>query len=46
MSWGQGRYDEAAAIFLLLFVTIVVVDQISGVLRDRLTHGSEKGASA
>lgn len=45
MSWGQGRYDEAAAIFLLLFVTIVVVDQISGVLRDRLTHGSEKGAS-
>ncbi|WP_050603047.1 phosphonate ABC transporter, permease protein PhnE [Ruegeria sp. 6PALISEP08] len=46
MSWGQGRYDEAAAIFLLLFVTIVVVDQLSGVLRDRLTHGSEKGASA
>ncbi len=46
MSWGQGRYDEAAAIFLLLFVTIVVVDQLSGILRDRLTHGSEKGASA
>ncbi|NOD93160.1 phosphonate ABC transporter, permease protein PhnE [Ruegeria sp. HKCCD4884] len=45
MSWGQGRYDEAAAIFLLLFVTIVVVDQLSGVLRDRLTHGSEKGTS-
>ncbi|NOD89726.1 MULTISPECIES: phosphonate ABC transporter, permease protein PhnE [unclassified Ruegeria] len=45
MSWGQGRYDEAAAIFLLLFVTIVVVDQLSGVLRDRLTHGTEKGAS-
>ncbi|WP_419738952.1 phosphonate ABC transporter, permease protein PhnE [Ruegeria sp.] len=46
MSWGQGRYDEAAAIFILLFVTIVVVDQISGYLRDRLTHGSEIGASA
>lgn len=46
MSWGQGRYDEAAAIFLLLFVTIVVVDQISGLLRERLTHGSEKGARA
>jgi len=46
MSWGQGRYDQAAAIFILLFVTIVVVDQISGILRDRLTHGSEKGASA
>ena len=41
MSWGQGRYDEAAAIFLLLFVTIVVVDQISGLLRDRLTHGAK-----
>lgn len=46
MSWGQGRYDEAAAIFILLFVTIVVVDQLSGYLRDRLTHGSEKGALA
>lgn len=44
MSWGQGKYDEAAAIFILLFVTIVVVDQISGVLRDRLTHGNRKGA--
>ncbi len=46
MSWGQGRYDEAAAIFILLFVTIVVVDQASGYLRDRLAHGSEKGAAA
>ncbi|WP_170334248.1 phosphonate ABC transporter, permease protein PhnE [Ruegeria arenilitoris] len=46
MSWGQGRYDEAAAIFILLFVTIVIVDQLSGLLRDRLTHGSEKGATA
>lgn len=44
MSWGQGKYDEAAAIFILLFVTIVVVDQISGALRDRLTHGKRKGA--
>ena len=39
MSWGQGQYDEAAAIFLLLFSAIVVVDQISSHLRDRLTHG-------
>ncbi|WP_170604507.1 phosphonate ABC transporter, permease protein PhnE [Ruegeria arenilitoris] len=46
MSWGQGRYDEAAAIFILLFVTIVVVDQLSGLLRERLTHGSNKGARA
>jgi len=40
MSWGQGRYDEAAAIFVLLFLTIVLVDQMSGRLRDRLTHGA------
>lgn len=39
MTWGQGKFDEAAAIFLLLFVTIIVVDQISSVARDRLTHG-------
>ncbi|UYV37822.1 phosphonate ABC transporter, permease protein PhnE [Rhodobacteraceae bacterium D3-12] len=42
MSWGQGKYDEAAAIFVLLFLTIVLVDQISSVLRDRLTHGNRK----
>ncbi|MEO0669242.1 MAG: phosphonate ABC transporter, permease protein PhnE [Pseudomonadota bacterium] len=40
ISWGQGRYDEAAAIFLLLFVTIVAIDQVSSYYRDRLTHGS------
>lgn len=40
ISWGQGRYDEAAAIFLLLFVTIVIIDQISSYYRDRLTHGA------
>ena len=39
MSWGQGKLDEAAAIFLLLFLTIVIVDQLSSVARDRLTHG-------
>jgi len=43
MSWGQGKFDEAAAIFLLLFLTIVVVDQTSSYLRNRLTHGSAKG---
>ncbi len=41
MSWGIGRYDEAAAIFLLLFVTITPVDQISSALRDRLIHGAK-----
>jgi phosphonate transport system permease protein len=40
MSWGQGKFDEAAAIFLLLFATIIVVDQISGIIRNRLTHGA------
>ncbi|MEL6451167.1 MAG: phosphonate ABC transporter, permease protein PhnE [Pseudomonadota bacterium] len=41
ISWGQGRYDEAAAIFLLLFVTIVAIDQVSSHYRDRLTHGAK-----
>ncbi len=39
-SWGQGRYDEVAAIFILLFLTIVVVDQTSSHYRNRLTHGA------
>ena len=42
MSWGQGRFDEAAAIFLLLFASIVVVDQISSSLRNRLTYGARQ----
>ncbi|WP_299552294.1 phosphonate ABC transporter, permease protein PhnE [uncultured Tateyamaria sp.] len=41
ISWGQGRYDEAAAIFLLLFITIVIIDQTSSHYRDCLTHGSK-----
>ncbi|SNT19686.1 phosphonate ABC transporter, permease protein PhnE [Antarctobacter heliothermus] len=40
MSWGPGRFDEAAAIFLLLFVTIIVVDNISSVVRNRLSEGA------
>ncbi len=43
IQWGQGRYDEAAAMFILLITTIVVVDQISSHYRDRLTHGSGEG---
>ncbi|MEO1732560.1 MAG: phosphonate ABC transporter, permease protein PhnE [Pseudomonadota bacterium] len=39
ISWGQGRYDEAAAIFILLFVTIVFFDQVSSRYRDLLAHG-------
>ncbi|GAA3866930.1 phosphonate ABC transporter, permease protein PhnE [Celeribacter arenosi] len=36
MSWGQGKFDEAAAIFILLFATIVVFDQLSSYVRNRL----------
>ncbi|MEI6099354.1 MAG: phosphonate ABC transporter, permease protein PhnE [Alphaproteobacteria bacterium] len=39
MQWGQGRYDEVVAIFLLLFITIVVVDSLSDRLRLKLTKG-------
>lgn len=45
MSWGKGQYDEAAAIFLLLFGTIIIVDQISSYLRHRLTHGTHLEAT-
>ncbi|UWQ90363.1 phosphonate ABC transporter, permease protein PhnE [Aliisedimentitalea scapharcae] len=38
MSWGLGKYDEAAAIFILLFVTIVIFDQLSSHVRNGLTH--------
>lgn len=41
MSWGQGRYDEAAAIFILLFLTIVAIDQLSSYARHKLTGGVE-----
>lgn len=41
IGWGAGRYDQAAAVFILLFLTIVVIDQVSGWLRQRLTHGAE-----
>ncbi len=42
MSWGQGKFDEAAAIFILLFLTIVFFDQISSYYRDRLTKGAQQ----
>jgi phosphonate transport system permease protein len=35
-SWGQGRYDEVAAMFLLVFGTIVFFDQMSGRYRNKL----------
>lgn len=39
ISWGQGRYDAAAAIFLMLFATIVLFDQLTAMARDRLVRG-------
>ena len=39
MSWGQGKFDEAAAIFILLFLSIVFFDQLSSLFRNRLTSG-------
>ena len=40
MQWGQGRYDHVVAIFLLLFMTIVAIDQVSDRLRHRLVKGN------
>ena len=40
MSWGKGRYDEVAAIFILLLGTIVLVDQLSSYYRNRLVRGA------
>ncbi len=39
MQWGQGRYDEVVAIFLLLFAAIVVIDRISDHFRHKLVRG-------
>ena len=39
MTFGQGKFDQAAAIFLMLFATIVIVYQISSWMRNSLTKG-------
>jgi phosphonate transport system permease protein len=39
MQWGQGRYDEVVAIFLLLFLAIVVIDRVSDHYRHKLVKG-------
>jgi phosphonate transport system permease protein len=39
MQWGQGRYDKVVAIFLLLFLTIVLIDRLSDRARSRLVKG-------
>ena len=40
MQWGQGRYDEVVAIFLLLFLAIVAIDRLSDSYRQRLVRGT------
>ena len=40
LTFGHGKFDEAAVIFLVLFLTIVAVDQLSSSLRNYLTKGS------
>ena len=39
ITWGMGRFDQAAAIFILIFITIVFFDQISSHFRGVLAHG-------
>lgn len=39
MQWGQGRYDKVVAIFILLFLAIVMIDRISDFYRHRLVKG-------
>jgi phosphonate transport system permease protein len=40
MTFGTGMFDQAAAIFILLFLTIVVFDQVSSHYRTRLVEGT------
>lgn len=40
MQWGGGRYDQVVAIFLLLFLTIAVIDRLSDRWRARLVQGN------
>ncbi|XDB00298.1 phosphonate ABC transporter, permease protein PhnE [Sulfitobacter sp. LCG007] len=42
MGWGPGKFDDAAAIFILLFGTIVFFDQLSSRYRNRLTEGQRQ----
>jgi len=41
LQWGQGRYDQVVAIFVLLFLTIVAVDALSDRARMRLVKGGQ-----
>ncbi len=39
IGWGQGQGDQTAALFILLFLSIVAIDQFSSWARARLTTG-------
>lgn len=39
MQWGQGRFDQVVAIFVLLFLTIFAIDRISDHFRNLLVKG-------
>jgi len=39
IGWGKGAGDETAALFVLLFLAIVAIDQVSSWMRQRLTGG-------
>ncbi len=39
MQWGAGKYDQVVAIFIILFLTIVLIDRLSDRVRRKLTHG-------
>ncbi|MFN3661604.1 phosphonate ABC transporter, permease protein PhnE [Yoonia sp.] len=41
MTFGTGRFDLAAAIFVLLFLTIVFFDQLSSHYRNKLVKGDQ-----
>ena len=41
MTFGTGRFDLAAAIFVLLFLTIVFFDQLSSHYRNKLVKGNQ-----
>lgn len=41
MQWGRGRYDEVVAIFLLIFLAIVVIDRVSDHYRHALVKGNQ-----
>ncbi|MCD1626020.1 MAG: phosphonate ABC transporter, permease protein PhnE [Paracoccaceae bacterium] len=41
MTFGTGRFDISAAIFILLFLTIVFFDQVSSYFRNKLVKGTQ-----